>query len=86
MLKIRLKRMGSTHAPFYRVIVSDQRVAPSRGRAVDTLGFYDPMKKPKEVRLDLAKIDSWIAKGAQPSETVADLIRKERSKAASASA
>lgn len=86
MLKIRLKRMGSTHAPFYRVVVNDSRLAPARGRAVDTIGYYDPMKSPKVVKIDLAKAEEWISKGAQPSETVAQLIRKERAKAAKADA
>ena len=81
MLKIRLKRMGQIHAPFYRVVVSDGRLAPARGRAVDTIGYFDPMKSPKVVKLDLDKVDNWLGKGAQPSETVADLIRKERAKA-----
>ncbi|MEM7249541.1 MAG: 30S ribosomal protein S16 [Acidobacteriota bacterium] len=84
MLKIRLRRMGQRHAPFYRVIVSDSREAPARGRPVATLGHYDPMKEPKQVRLDLDQVDTWISKGATPSPTVADLIRKERAKAAAA--
>ena len=86
MLKIRLKRMGSTHTPFYRVVVNDSRLAPARGRAVDTIGYYDPMKNPKVVKLDLAKADEWISKGAQPSDTVAELLKKERAKAAKADA
>ena len=86
MLKIRLKRMGSTHSPFYRVVVNDSRLAPARGRAVDTIGYYDPMKSPKVVNIDLAKAEEWMSKGAQPSDTVAQLIRRERAKAAKADA
>lgn len=86
MLKIRLKRMGSTHSPFYRVVVNDSRLAAARGRAVDTLGYYDPMKSPKVIKLDLAKADEWISKGAQPSETVAGLLKSERAKAKKADA
>lgn len=84
MLKIRLKRMGSTHTPFYRVVVNDSRLPPARGRAVDTIGHYDPMKSPKVVQIDMGKAEEWIAKGAQPSETVARLIRQVRSQAAKA--
>ena len=86
MLRIRLRRMGSTHAPFYRVVVSDSRRTPGGGRPVDTIGHVNPMKSPKLVTLDLKKADEWVAKGAQPSPTVADLIRAERRKAAAAAA
>ena len=78
MLKIRLRRMGSKKDPFYRVVVSDSRKRPS-GRFVETLGTYDPGQDPAQVRLDVAKADEWIRKGAQPSATVRSLLDRVRS-------
>lgn len=80
MLKIRLRRMGSTHSPFYRVVVSDSRVPPT-GRFVETLGTYDPGKTPSAVKLDVGRAQSWIDKGAQPSPTVKRLLAKARAAA-----
>ena len=80
MLTIRLRRMGAHSKPFYRVVVSDSRRTPS-SRVLDTIGFYDPNKKPKKAELDMAKVDQWIGKGARPSDTVQDLIRKNRAAA-----
>jgi small subunit ribosomal protein S16 len=77
VLKIRLRRMGSKQVPFYRVVVSDSRVPPT-GRFVETLGYYDPNKKPADVKIDVAKIESWIQKGAHPSETVKSLLDKAK--------
>ncbi|MDH3628661.1 MAG: 30S ribosomal protein S16 [Acidobacteriota bacterium] len=77
MLKIRLRRMGSTHSPFYRVVVSDSRVPPT-GRFVDTLGTYDPGTSPSSVRLDVDRAQAWIDKGARPSPTVKRLLVKAR--------
>ena len=84
MLRIRLRRMGSTHAPFYRVVVSDSRRTPRGGRPVDTVGYFNP--SPTQVKLDLARLDEWLAKGARPSDAVAGLIRKERARLAATSA
>ena len=78
MLKIRLKRMGSRQAPFYRVVVSDSRRTPQSG-VVETLGTYDPASDPATVRLDVAKAEAWIGKGAHPSETVRSLLVKAKS-------
>ena len=78
MLKIRLKRMGSRQAPFYRVVVSDSRRTPQSG-VVESLGTYDPGTEPATVRLDVAKAESWIKKGAHPSETVRSLLTKAKS-------
>ena len=78
MLKIRLRRMGSRQAAFYRVVVSESRYAPS-GRFVDVLGTYDPGTKPATVRLDVARAEDWIRKGAHPSETVKRLLVQVRS-------
>lgn len=77
MLKIRLRRQGSHKRPFYRVVVSDQRKRPE-GRVVAEIGYYDPMKTPKVLDIDLGRWDEWLAKGAQPSETIAALVKKQR--------
>ena len=78
MLKIRLKRMGSRQDPFYRVVVSDSRRTPQSG-IVESLGTYDPATNPATIRLDVAKADAWIKKGAHPSETVRSLLGKAKS-------
>lgn len=77
MLKIRLRRMGSRQDPFYRVVVSDSRSTP-RSRFVETLGTYNPGTDPQTIRLDVAKAESWIQKGAHPSETVRSLLAKAK--------
>ena len=81
MLKIRLRRMGSKQDACYRVVVSDSRSVPT-GRFIDSLGTYDPGVTPSAVHLDLAKVDEWIGKGAQPSPTVKSLIAKLRKQSA----
>ncbi len=77
MLKIRLKRMGSRQDPFYRVVVSDSRRTPQSG-VVESLGTYNPGTDPVTVQLDVAKAESWIQKGAHPSETVRSLLMKAK--------
>ena len=72
MLKIRLKRLGAKKAPSYRIIVINS-TTKREGKPVQELGFYNP--KTKEMRLDKAAAESWIYKGAQPTETVAYLIK-----------
>ena len=81
MLKIRLRRMGSRQDPFYRIVVSDSRSTPSSS-FVESLGTYNPATNPGEVKLDVAKAEAWIKKGAHPSETVRSLL--VRAKGASA--
>ena len=76
MLKIRLRRMGSTHKPFYRLVVSDSRRTPL-ARAVDEVGYYDPRAEPPRVEIDGSKIDHWVGKGAQMSPTVARLDKSQ---------
>ena len=78
MLKIRLRRMGSKQDAFYRVVVSDSRVTPT-GSFVDVLGTYDPGTDPATVKVDVARADDWIKKGAHPSATVKRLLVKARS-------
>lgn len=77
VLKIRLKRMGSRQAPFYRVVVSDGRRTPQSG-VVESLGTYDPGTNPATVRLDVVKAQEWIKKGAHPSETVRSLLARSK--------
>jgi small subunit ribosomal protein S16 len=76
-VRIRMKRLGRTHRPFYRICVMDQRRARD-GKAIEEVGTYDPMvrDKSKRVSLKLDRVDYWISVGAQPSEKVAVLIRK----------
>lgn len=77
MVVIRLRRLGANKRPFYHVIVADQRFAAS-GRFIEQLGFFNPIASGKEVRLrlDVEKINAWIAKGAQPSDRVKRLIKE----------
>ena len=73
--------MGATKRPAYRVIAIDKRRSRD-GRALEILGYYDPLTEPATVQLDRAKIDAWIGKGAQPSETVVKLMRQAENAAA----
>ncbi len=72
-VKIRLARAGAKKAPFYRVVAADSR-APRDGRFIEILGRYNPRTHPSTIEMDVEKIDAWIAKGAQLSETVAKLL------------
>ena len=74
-VKIRLRRMGAKKAPFYRVVVADSRY-PRDGRFIEEIGTYNPMTNPAEVKIDADKAKAWIAKGAQPTETVRSLLKK----------
>jgi small subunit ribosomal protein S16 len=78
VLKIRLRRMGSKKDPFYRLVVSDSRLRPT-GRFVEVLGHYDPGTEPPTMRIDVARADDWIRKGAVPSDTVKSLLLKAKS-------
>jgi len=83
MVKIRLRREGAKDRPYYRIVVADSR-ARREGPYIEDLGTYDPMKEEDDLKLDVEKADSWIGKGAQPSETVTNLIKRARKAAASA--
>lgn len=83
MVKIRLKREGAKDRPYYRIVVADSR-ARKEGRIIEPVGIYDPMKDDGHFEIDLEKVDSWIGKGAQPSDTVKSLIRKARAATAEA--
>jgi small subunit ribosomal protein S16 len=72
-VKIRLARAGAKKAPFYRVIAADGRSARD-GRFLEILGRYNPRSEPSSIELDLAKVDAWISKGAQPTEAAGKLI------------
>lgn len=74
-VKIRLKRMGAKKRPFYRVVIADSR-SPRDGRFIETVGTYNPIAVPAEVKLDEAKILAWLANGAQPSDTARNLLSK----------
>ncbi|MBE6696390.1 MAG: 30S ribosomal protein S16 [Ruminococcaceae bacterium] len=75
MVKIRLRRMGAKKAPFYRVIVADGRY-PRDGRFIEEIGYYNPLTSPAEIKIDAEKANEWLAKGAQPTETVKALFKK----------
>jgi small subunit ribosomal protein S16 len=70
---IRLRRMGTTKRPAYRVVVADSR-SPRDGRFLEVLGHYSPLTEPPTVAIDREKVEAWIKKGAQPSNTVRKLI------------
>ena len=74
-VRIRLKRMGTKKRPFYRVIVADAR-SPRDGRSLATLGTYNPIANPAEVKLDAEKVHYWLARGAQPSDPVRHLLAR----------
>ena len=74
-VKIRLRRIGAKKAPFYRVVVADSRY-PRDGRCIEELGYYDPTKEPSVFKVDAEKANSWIARGAQPTDTVKALFKK----------
>ena len=75
-VKIRLRRMGQKKAPFYRIVVADSRY-PRDGRFIEQLGHYNPMTDPAEVVIDAEKAAQWIKNGAQPTETVSALLKKQ---------
>ena len=74
-VKIRLRRMGAQKAPFYRVVVADSR-CPRDGRFIEEIGYYNPISEPVEVKIDADKAKTWIKNGAQPTETVKALLKK----------
>jgi small subunit ribosomal protein S16 len=81
MVRIRLTRMGAKKKPFYRMVASDQR-SPRDGRFIEQLGYYDPLRNPHVVKLNLDRIDYWLSVGAQASDTAGKLIKKARTEAA----
>ena len=74
-VKIRLKRIGAKKAPFYRVIVADER-SPRNGKFIDEIGYYNPLTTPADIKIDADKANKWLSNGAQPTETVRSLLKK----------
>ncbi|HIS69433.1 MAG TPA: 30S ribosomal protein S16 [Candidatus Gallacutalibacter stercoravium] len=75
-VKIRLRRIGAKKAPFYRIVVADSRY-PRDGRFIEEIGTYNPMQEPSEVKVDAEKAKKWMANGAQPTDTVKALLKKQ---------
>ncbi|MBR6107638.1 MAG: 30S ribosomal protein S16 [Oscillospiraceae bacterium] len=75
-VKIRLRRMGAKKAPFYRIVVADGRY-PRDGRFIEEIGTYDPTRDPSAVTVDAEKAKAWLANGAQPTDTVRVILKKE---------
>ena len=76
MLKIRLRRIGAKKTPFYRIVVAESKYARD-GRFVEEIGTYNPLVEPVEIKIDLEKADQWIKNGAQPTDTVKVILKKE---------
>ena len=74
-VKIRLRRMGAKKAPFYRILVADSRY-PRDGRFIEEIGYYNPLTDPAEIKVDGEKAKKWISNGAQPTDTVKALLKK----------
>lgn len=75
MVKIRLRRDGSKKAPYYTLVVADSRF-PADGRFIEKVGTYNPMVEPAELKVDVEKVQKWIANGARPTDTAKALIKK----------
>ena len=80
MVRIRLRRTGAKNNPAYRVVVADQN-SPRDGAFIETIGHYLPTRQPAEVEINAERAQYWLSKGAQPSETVASLLKKKGIKA-----
>ena len=85
MVRIRMRREGAKNSPYYRIVVADSR-SPRDGKFLELIGTYDPKKEGENYKLNLDRADYWIKNGAQPSETVASIIRKLRKSAKKAAA
>lgn len=75
MVKIRLRRLGAKKAPFYRIVVADSRY-PRDGRFIEEIGTYNPLTNPAEVKIDSERAQQWIKNGAQPTDTVRNILKK----------
>ena len=75
MVSIRLMRLGAKKRPFYRVVVTDSR-RPRESKAKEIIGFYDPLKEPAEIKIDMERANYWLKQGAQASKTVQSLLDK----------
>jgi len=76
MLAIRLMRMGAKKSPSYRVVVKE-KLSKRDGAYVENVGFYNPTREPAEIRLDMERVNYWLGRGAQPTDTVRQLIRRQ---------
>ncbi len=74
-VKIRLKRMGSKQKPFYRVVIADSK-SPRDGKAIEEIGTYNPIAEPAEIKIDNELAKKWISNGAQPTDTVRNLLKQ----------
>ncbi|MDD6181887.1 MAG: 30S ribosomal protein S16 [Desulfovibrionaceae bacterium] len=75
-VKLKLTRMGSKKRPFYRVVAANNETRRD-GRPLELLGYYNPMTNPADIKLDMEKVNAWIARGAEATDTVRALIRKQ---------
>lgn len=75
MIKLRLRRMGAKKRPFYRIVAAEHS-SPRDGRFIEILGHYDPLTEPATVKVDAERVKYWLSVGAQPSETVAGLLKR----------
>ena len=75
-VKIRLKRMGAKKKPFYRIVVADSR-SPRDGRFIEEIGYYNPVSEPVDVKINDEKANKWLKDGAQPTDTVKALFKKQ---------
>jgi small subunit ribosomal protein S16 len=82
---IRLTRAGTKKVPYYRVVAADHR-SPRDGRFIEQLGVYDPLREPVEFRVDEQRLQHWLSVGALPSQTVGELLRRQKKAAAPAKA
>ena len=74
-VKIRLRRMGAKKSPFYRIVVADSRF-PRDGRFIEEIGYYNPVTEPADIKIDAEKAKKWISNGAQPTDTVRAILKK----------
>lgn len=74
-VKIRMKRVGTKNAPVFRIVVADSR-SPRDGKFIEELGTYQPLKKGENYQMDFERAKYWVSKGAQPSDTVASILKK----------
>src|SRR5919198_5641794 len=80
-VRIRMKRIGTTNTPVYRIVVADNR-SPRDGKFIEEIGTYQPLKKGDNFNLKLERADYWLSKGAQPSDTVRSFIKKQKTRGA----
>jgi small subunit ribosomal protein S16 len=76
-VKVRMTRVGSRNNPYYRVVVADER-SPRDGRFIEQVGTYNPQPGQERATLEFDRIEHWISKGAKPSRTVAELMRRHK--------